>query len=85
MSDENEMACRELVDLVSDYLDEYLTEFDRRRFEEHLAICRDCVTFVDQFRTTIAAVAGLEVPHEVPSATRDRLLNEFRDWNEAAT
>ena len=83
MGHRNEMACRELVQLVSDYLDEYLTEADRRRFDEHLAECRGCVTIVEQFRATIAATAAGGAESVVPPAIRDRLLAEFRAWTEA--
>jgi len=83
MGDVNEMACRELVELVSDYLDEYLTEADRQRFDEHLAECPGCVAIVEQFRATIAATAAGGVEREVSPATRDRLLAAFRSWTEA--
>lgn len=83
MADENEMACRELAQLVTDYLDEHLTEHDRRRFEEHMAVCTSCVTLVAQFRTTIAVVSRLDADRVVPPATRDQLLAAFRAWTAA--
>jgi anti-sigma factor RsiW len=76
----NHMACRELVQLVTDYLDDALTDDDQRRFEEHLAECPDCVTFVDQFRSTIVAVGHLATDAPVPPETRDALLAAFRGW-----
>lgn len=85
MGDHNDMSCRELVQLVTDYLGEHLTAGDRRRFQEHLAACRDCVTLVDQFRTTIAVVSSLDADRDVPPATRDRLLAAFRGWTAAPT
>ncbi len=83
MDDAHEMACRELVQLVSDYLDAYLTEADRQRFDEHLAVCSGCVTIVEQFRATIAMTGATNVDREISPATRDRLLAAFRDWTEA--
>ena len=83
MGHRNEMACRELVQLVSDYLDEYLTDADRRRFDEHLAECCGCVTIVEQFRATIAATAAGDAERVVSPATRDDLLAEFRAWTNA--
>ncbi len=83
MDDANEMACRELVQLVTDYLDEHLAEVDRQRFEAHLAECPDCVTIVDQFRVTIAGLGGIGRQHDVPSDARDRLIAVFRLWTGA--
>ncbi|MDQ5874162.1 MAG: zf-HC2 domain-containing protein, partial [Actinomycetota bacterium] len=45
-----ELTCRELVELVTDYLEGGLTPEDRMRFEEHLLICEGCSAYVDQVR-----------------------------------
>jgi Putative zinc-finger len=50
MTELPEMPCRELVEVITDYLEDALTERDRLRMEEHLAAsspsnCRTaCVT-----------------------------------------
>jgi anti-sigma factor RsiW len=38
------MACQELVELVTAYLEGYLAPAERTRFEEHLATCSGCRT-----------------------------------------
>jgi anti-sigma factor RsiW len=73
------MACAELVELVTAYLDDALTPADRAGFEAHLAACDDCSVFVAQFRETIAALAAL--PAEPPSVeTQTALLGVLRGW-----
>ena len=47
-------------------------------FEQHLNFCDGCDWYVDQMRTTIAAVGRIE-PADVPPALRDGLLAAFRD------
>ena len=42
------MPCRELVELVTDYLEDRLSPADRARFEAHLAECEYCETYLDQ-------------------------------------
>jgi anti-sigma factor RsiW len=73
----DEMACNELVELITDYLDDALPERDAARFEEHLADCPACVEFVEQFRRTISAVGRQRRPEVAPD-TRARLLDVFR-------
>jgi len=73
----DEMACNELVELITDYLDGALPPPDVVRFEAHLADCTACVEFVEQFRRTIAAV-GRQRAAAVEPATRERLLTLFR-------
>lgn len=77
MTTSDEMACNELVELITDYLDDALPERDVARFEEHLADCPACVEFVEQFRRTIGAVGRRREPVVEPE-TRARLLELFR-------
>jgi anti-sigma factor RsiW len=74
-----EMPCRELVELVSDYLEDRLSPRDRARFEAHLAECEYCETYLEQMRQTVRALGRL--PEESLSAeARDALLTAFRGW-----
>ena len=73
------MSCKELVELVTDYLEDALPASERQRFEEHLAICPGCVTYVDQMRQTVAATGRLREESLSPEARED-LLAAFRDW-----
>jgi anti-sigma factor RsiW len=74
------LACKELVELVTDYLEGRLTPEDRRRFEEHLAACDGCTRYVEQFRTTIRLVGRLR-EQDLEPHVRDALLDAFRDWH----
>ena len=47
-----EMSCRELVDLITDYLEGTMAEADRARFEAHLGECDYCVNYLAQMRDT---------------------------------
>ena len=74
-----EMLCRELVEVVTDYLEYRLSPRDRARFEAHLAECEYCETYLEQMRQTIRALGRL--PEESLSVdARDGLLTAFRDW-----
>jgi anti-sigma factor RsiW len=75
-----EMPCRELVELITDYLEDRLSPVDRRRFEAHLATCDACRTYMEQFRQTIRTLGRL--PEEsLSSEARNALLAAFRDWS----
>jgi predicted anti-sigma-YlaC factor YlaD len=39
----DEMSCRELVDVITEYLEGTMDPFDRVRFEAHLDECPYCV------------------------------------------
>jgi anti-sigma factor RsiW len=74
-----ELTCQELVELVTDYLEQALPQPERTRFEAHLAGCRGCRTYVEQMRQTIQAVGTL-TEETIPPVARDDLLAAFRDW-----
>jgi anti-sigma factor RsiW len=75
-----EMPCQELVELITDYLEDRLSPVDRRRFETHLATCEACGTYMEQFRQTIRALGRL--PEEsLSSEAREALFAAFRDWS----
>jgi anti-sigma factor RsiW len=60
MSHVDEMACQELVEVITDYLEGALDAEDRRRFEEHLAGCPGCRNYLEQMRATIRLTGALK-------------------------
>ena len=74
-----EIACRELVEMVTDYLEDALTPADRARFDQHLDECGGCRAYLDQMRRTIA-VTGRLSSEAISADSRERLLSAFREW-----
>lgn len=74
---DDELACRELVELVTDYLDGALEPAARARVDAHLTECDGCTIYIDQVRETIAATRHLP-PEPVPPVLMARLLDAFR-------
>jgi anti-sigma factor RsiW len=75
-----EMACQELVGVVTDYFEGTLPGEDRRRFEAHLDECPYCVTYLEQMRETIETVGELSLESIAPE-TRGEVLAAFEGWN----
>ncbi len=75
-----EIPCRELVELVTEYLEDRLLPVDRIRFEAHLAECEACRTYLEQFRRTIRALGRLPEESLSPEAQR-ALVAAFRGWS----
>lgn len=75
-----QLSCQELVELVTEYLEGALPEPDRRRFEEHLAICDGCSTYVEQMRTTLRVTGELSSDALTPQAEA-ALREAFREWS----
>ncbi len=76
---DRELTCAQVVELVTAYLDDRLAPGDAERFEEHLAFCDGCSTYLEQMRATIAAAGHLRA-EELPAGLQERLLDAFRDW-----
>jgi anti-sigma factor RsiW len=73
------LSCRELVELVNDYVEGVLPESERARFDGHVGCCDWCVAYVVQFRETIA-VAGQVDPGSIAPDVEAHMLSAFRDW-----
>ena len=75
----DELTCRELVEVITDYLEGSLTPTERVRFEEHIVMCAPCTAYLEQMRETIRLTGTLR-EEEIPEPARERLLETFRDW-----
>jgi len=73
------MSCRELVEVITDYLEGTLPADDRARFEAHLEECPYCVNYLEQMREMIDTLGELSEESLSPRA-REQLLNAFRGW-----
>jgi hypothetical protein len=79
-----EIDCDELVEIVTDYLEDVLDADTRRRFSEHLELCDGCDTYVEQMRETVR-LAGTIRGDELRPDMRDKLLAAFRGWKTSGT
>lgn len=78
MSDEP-FSCRQVVELVTEYLEGGLDVDQRLAFERHVAICPPCRGYFSQFRL-INRAAGPLSEEDVPEHLRTSILKAFRDW-----
>ena len=76
-----EMACQELVELVTAYFDGTLSRSDRRRFRAHIRGCVNCTAYVEQMRVMIEATGQL-TEEDIDPAARGELLDAFRGWKD---
>jgi anti-sigma factor RsiW len=74
-----DLTCREVIDLLTDYVEDALPARERRRVEAHLASCDGCTTYLEQVRETIR-LTGMLTEDQIPDEEKQRLLAAFRDW-----
>jgi predicted anti-sigma-YlaC factor YlaD len=73
-----EMACKELVEVVTDYLEDAIAPDERRRFEEHLRECPYCIEYLDQMRELAGGLGGLRDETIAPER-RAAVVAAFRE------
>jgi predicted anti-sigma-YlaC factor YlaD len=71
------MACREVVELVTEYLDGAMSWRGRRSLERHLRGCRGCRPYLEQMRETIRLTGRLS-QESLPAEVREAVLTIFR-------
>ena len=74
-----EPTCREVVEIVTEYLEGTLALEELEALEQHLAGCNGCTAYVEQIRAVIR-VAGSDAPGAVPPELAASLLDAFRDF-----
>ena len=73
------MTCKELVELVTEYLEGTLSALDTERFEEHIALCPMCQTHLEQLRITVRELGRLRESDIDPDVLVE-MQARFRDW-----
>jgi anti-sigma factor RsiW len=73
------VSCSDVVELVTEYLEQALPPDEATLFEEHLNFCEGCAVYVEQIRATVGTVGRLR-EEDVPPETKERLMAAFRDW-----
>ncbi|HEX4088780.1 MAG TPA: zf-HC2 domain-containing protein [Trebonia sp.] len=74
-----ELVCQQVVELVTNYLEDALSEADRKRFEKHLSGCPHCTEYLAQMRETIR-LAGRIAPEDLTPGMRTDLTDLYRAW-----
>ncbi|MFL5845019.1 MAG: anti-sigma factor family protein [Solirubrobacteraceae bacterium] len=77
------IECRQVVELVTAYLEGTLEPREHRRLEAHLAACPHCLDYLEQIRETIAISGALEPDALSDDAVAD-LTRVFRAWSSGA-
>lgn len=70
------MNCREAIDVMDHALDDTLQPALRTGFEEHMAECVPCRTYLEQLQITRETLRLLP-PEEAAIPRRAELVNEF--------
>jgi anti-sigma factor RsiW len=83
MANEQPLTCKELVEIITDYLENRLPSSERSRFEAHLAGCTGCTNYVSQMRRTITLLGSL-TEEDLPPQTQQDLLAIFQNWKTAS-
>ncbi len=75
----NELVCKQMVELITDYLEGALSRSQRRRFEAHLAGCEHCAEYLEQMRATMRLTGRLRAEDLTPEMQED-FTALYRRW-----
>ena len=78
-----DLTCKELVELVTEYFEGQLPGSVRDRFEDHLAECQPCRTYLEQMRRTVELTGALR-EHDISPQVEATLLAAFRSLRPVA-
>lgn len=70
-------TCKQIADLVFNYITDTLAPRVKRDFNQHLKVCPDCVAFLNTYRKTVAVTLSVRA-EEMPANVRDNILDFLR-------
>jgi hypothetical protein len=70
-------TCKQMTDLVFNYLNDKLSPNVKRDFQQHLQICPDCVNFLNTYKKTVSVTRSIR-PEEIPPRVRNNILDFLR-------
>jgi hypothetical protein len=79
VNDPASLACREVVELLTDLLSDAMPPEDRARLEQHLLVCPPCTLHLVQLKTTIGLTGELGRADD-PTVAPARVVELFRRW-----
>jgi anti-sigma factor RsiW len=72
-------TCREMVELVTEYLEGAMPPPERAEFERHLALCPGCAAYFEQLRQTIRALGAIPDDDLSPPPELLEVFRRLRD------
>ncbi len=73
------LVCRDVTELVTDFVEGRMGPWDRLRFQLHLGMCRHCREYVRQIRATVRTTGRLPQSPPPPGVEAE-LLRRFKRW-----
>ena len=73
------LVCRDVTEIVTDFIEGRMSLLDRVRFRIHLGLCRHCREYVRQIKTTFRLM-GMTPPEPPPPDVEEELLKRFKNW-----
>ena len=78
------LSCREIVELVTDYLEGDLDADNSIALEAHLDVCPGCARYVEQIRETVATLGEVSTDN-LSTEAQEGLLEAFREFRRPMT
>lgn len=76
------LRCRDIVELLGEYIDGELDPATAEALRAHLADCRECTAFIKTYRGTVRMTRQLR-EEQIPPALRERLLTFLRQQRQS--
>ena len=78
------LSCKQMTELITDYLEGRMGFAERMRFQMHVGMCKHCRAYLRQMKSTVAAVGQL--PDEpMPDDVLDEMRKRFASWQASKT
>lgn len=68
------ITCRQLIELILDYVAGSLGQAEHEDFERHLERCRSCQAYLETYRRTMTLASDLNLDHVLDDVPEELVL-----------
>jgi predicted anti-sigma-YlaC factor YlaD len=78
----DDLKCEQVVEMITDYLENVLPPVEMAALREHLATCDGCSAYLEQLNRTISAMRRRKELDTVDEGTEATLVDLFHKWTD---
>jgi anti-sigma factor RsiW len=76
------LTCKELTEVITDYMEGRLPLTRRMAFRLHVMMCGNCYRYLRQLKMTVRALGAMPA-EPIPGEICEEMLRAFRTWKMA--
>ena len=72
-------TCKEMIQVLTEYLEDDLSTEEKARFEQHMSKCSPCMAFLRTYETSSELATNALRAEEIPDEVQERIRSFLKE------